>query len=134
MTILIQAAFMLIGIALFVLGLILKLFIKNIIVFESILLGIAAAIVSAKMLSIHPAFALLIGIGVFILFTALQNVSKIGFVLATIAMSAFWGAVNMCIGMIFYGDDRIWRGVVFGMGACLSILLHISARGARRTA
>ncbi len=67
-----------VGIAVCILITIIGLFVGQIILFDSIALSIAAAIVCYQLWSIHPAFCLLIGIALFIFLFWLQN-TKVGF-------------------------------------------------------
>ncbi len=117
-----------VGIAVCILLTIIGLFVGQIILFDSIALSIAAAIVCYQLWSIHPAFCLLIGIALFIFLFWLQN-TKVGFWIIGILLSLVWAFVFSFIAYTATGGDMIWTYVVLGLGFVLMIGLHLKARG-----
>ena len=103
------------------------LFIHQIILVESIGIAIAAGCLASHFLSIHPAFCLLIGIGVLVGLLYLMN-TKIGFWLIGGLMSLLWG---LLIAVFVYdgtGKDMIWTYVSWGLATLVVLGLHINAR------
>jgi hypothetical protein len=109
--------------------LVVNLFVGHIILFDSILLAIAADIASQKLLHIHPAIALVIGIVVLVSFLVLQTKTSVGFWIIGGLFSVVWGAVFALVATVFAGSDTTWSIVIMIFGTLLSIALHISARG-----
>lgn len=100
---------------------------RNIIIFESIFVAFISGVYCWDLWSIHPAFCLLIGIGVFLLLLYLQY-TKVGFWLISGAMSLAWAGG---FGYLIYSktnNDLIWGIVVFGLTAIFMIGLHYNAR------
>lgn len=87
---------------LFIIG----LFVGNIILFDSIILSIAAAVAASNLLHIHLAFCLLIGIGLFLLLFWLQK-TKVGFWIIGILMSAVWAFVFGLFAHSFSHGDMV---------------------------
>ncbi|MFV0401262.1 MAG: hypothetical protein ACK5LX_11675 [Oscillospiraceae bacterium] len=82
---------------------------------------------STQLLGIHPAFSLLIGIAVFILFILL-NRTKFGFWIVSGIMSIAWGLIAAVIAYSSTENDMIWTYVVWGLGAVIVMFLHIGSR------
>lgn len=111
------------GIICFVVG----LFLGNIILFDSIFLSVLTAILCNQLKGIHPAFCLLIGIGLFLLLLLLQN-TRAGFWIIGILLSAFWAFVFGVIAHLITNGDSVWTYVIMGLGFVLMIILHLYAR------
>jgi len=107
---------------------IIGLFVGNIIVFDSIALGIIAGALSNGLLHIHPAFALLIAIAVFLIFFFLQH-TKVGFWIISVLLSLAWGFIFGILAMAFSNNDYVWMYVIWGLGTLVMFLLHLRARG-----
>lgn len=101
-------------------------FVHNIILFDSISIGIIAGACAKNFLPIHPAFAFLIGLGTFLVLLWLQQ-TKVGFWIISIIMSLIWGFIFSIIAY-FITSDEIWVYVVWGVGFFVVIGLHLSAR------
>lgn len=103
------------------------LFFGHIILFDSIALGILAGAGCGQIFSLHPAFCLAIGVGVFLLLLLLQN-TRVGFWiiggLLTLAYALFFSALAYS----FSHQDPIWGWVVFGLSLLLIGGLHLHAR------
>lgn len=113
-----------------VLGLIccvIGLFFGNIIFFDSIFFSIIAGISCSQLTDIHPAFCLLIGIGLFFLLFLLQN-TRAGFWIIGILVSAFWALIFSVFVYDATDKDPIWTYVSMGILFVLMILLHLHAR------
>ena len=67
-------------------------FVSNIIIFDSVVLALTGGITANTLLHIHPAFCLLIGIGLFIGLLFLQH-SKYGFWIIGGLLTLFWSFV-----------------------------------------
>ena len=117
------AIFLVIGLIISIIG----LFMRKITVFDSIAIGIILGILSYSYLHIHPAFALLIGIGVIALLSWIQS-TKYGFWILAIPMSLLWGFIFCFFAYAFTNKDLIWTYVVFGLGSALMMGLHLKAR------
>lgn len=123
---LIGVGFLAITLVLYVLMAVVGLFITNIIMFDSIVLALAGGICANTLLHIHPAFCLLIGIGLFIGLLFLQR-TMFGFWLIGGVLSLFWAFV---FGFIAYTitNDMIWCYVIMGLSVVLMIGLHLKAK------
>jgi hypothetical protein len=108
------------------------LFVGNIIVFDSIALAIVGGSLAHGLLHIHPAFCLVIGIGILIVMLFLLK-TKVGFWVIGVLLSLLWGVVFGVLALIFSNDDPIWCDVIFVLGTLLSIGLHIRARNQKPT-
>ena len=103
------------------------LFLKNIMVFDSIALAIISGFLSHGLLSVHPAFALLIAIAVFFTFFLLQR-TTVGFWIIASIMSIIWGFIFGLFANMFSGGDMIWTYVIWGLGIVVVFFLHLKAR------
>lgn len=101
-------------------------FVSNIIIFDSVVLALAGGITANTLLHIHPAFCLLIGIGLFFGLMFLQH-SKYGFWIIGGLLTLFWSFV---FGFIAYtiARDMIWFYVIWGLSAVFVAGLHFYAR------
>jgi len=118
---------LIIAVAATVITTIIGLFIGNIIFVESIGIAIAAGCLAGHFLPIHPAFCLLIGIGVFIGLRFLMN-TKIGFWLIGGFMSLLWGLLVAVFVYDGTGKDMIWTYVSWGLGTLVILALHLKAK------
>ena len=119
--------FLVIAVIVVIVTTVIGLFIGNIILFESIGIAVAAGCLAAHFLSIHPAFCLLIGIGVLIGLYFLMN-TKVGFWIIGGFMSLLWGFLVAIIVYDSTGRDMIWMYVSWGLTTLVILLLHINAR------
>ena len=103
------------------------LFVGHIILVESIGIAIAAGCLVNHFFGIHPAFCLLIGIGVFFGLYAFMN-SKIGFWLIGGFMSAVWGLLVALIVYDSTAKDMIWTYVSWGLATLIVLGLHFNAK------
>jgi len=83
-----MSIFLVIGLIISIIG----LFLQKITIFDSIAIGIIIGVLSYYYLHLHPAFALLIGIGIIALLCWVQS-TKYGFWIISIPMSLLWGFV-----------------------------------------
>jgi hypothetical protein len=107
------------------------LFVGNIIVFESIGIAIAAGCLAGHFYAIHPAYCLLIGIGVLVTLVFLMK-TKVGFWLIGGAMSLVWGVIAAVVAYIGAGGDMVWTYVSFGLAVFVVFSLHYKAKGKTR--
>lgn len=102
-------------------------FVGQIILFDSMALGIVAGVCCNHFFHIHPALCLVIGIVVCILLFLLQN-TTVGFWLIgglfTLLYAAFFGV----LAILFTNGDWIWGWVVFGLSIFIIAGLHFKAR------
>lgn len=103
------------------------LFFGNIIFFDSIFFSVITGILCSQLTKIHPAFCLLIGIGLFFLLFLLQ-LTRAGFWIIGILMSAFWALIFSVFVYDATDKDPIWTYVSMGLIFVLMILLHLHAR------
>ena len=116
-----------VALAVIVIATVIGLFVGNIILFESIGIAIAAGCLASYFLDIHPAFCVLIGIGVLIGLYFLMN-TKIGFWVIGGLMSLLWG---FCVSVFVYSGtdkDMIWTYVSWGLVALFILALHLRAK------
>ena len=106
---------------------IIGLFFGNIIVFDSIALGILSGVLASELWSLHPAFCLLIGIAMFIGVMFLQK-TKIGFWIVAVVLSLLWALIFSSLAYEISQKDMVWTYVVFGLGLLLMMGLHLRAR------
>ncbi|OUP62793.1 hypothetical protein B5F12_09510 [Pseudoflavonifractor sp. An176] len=101
------------SVAIGVVATILGLWLGQIILFDSIAMGIVAGVCCHHFAHVHTALSVLVGIGVCVLFFALQN-TTIGFFLVggifTLAYSVLFGLIALVL-----TADTIWGLVVFGL-------------------
>lgn len=120
--------FTIIGIIVALIATVIGLFFGNIILFDSIAFGLIAGSLANQYLPIHPAFAFLIGLGVFILLMLLQQ-TKFGFWIIASIMSLTWGVLlGVLIAEILYPGDMTWKYVLWGVVGVVVFLLHLRAR------
>ena len=98
------------------------LFFGHIILFDSILLSVISGIIAYRMLHLHGAFALLIGLAVFFLLMLLQS-TRAGFWIIGTIMSLLWAVL-----FSLFAPDRIWQYTILGLGFVGMLLLHLKAR------
>jgi len=101
-------------------------FMEHIIICNSIVFGAAAGILSGVYLGLHPAFCLLIGLGILGLTLLIQQ-TTVGFWIFAIIMSIGWGFLFSAIAYAFI-EDMIWFYVLWGLSTVFNVVLHIKAR------
>lgn len=84
-------------------------FLKHIILFESVLVAVICGIACFKLAQLHGAFALLVAVAVFFLLFRLQY-TKYGFWIIGTMMSLLW-SLFFCM----FGTDKIWQYTIFGL-------------------
>lgn len=112
-----------IGIAAIVLG----IFFSNIIIFNSIAIGIISGVAVNHYFQVHPAFCLLIGIGVVMLMAFLQG-TTVGFWIISVSLTLVYASFVRLIILDLTKNDIIWGWVSFGLAAVLILGLHLYAR------
>ena len=118
---------MIIAVVALLIAMIVGLFIRNIILFESIGIAIAAGCLIHHFFNIHPAFCLLIGIGALIGLYFLMN-TKVGFWIIGGFMSLVWGFLVAIIVYDSTGRDMIWMYVSWGLVTLIVLALHLNAK------
>ena len=108
-------------------SLIFKMFFSNIIIFDGIITGIAAATLCGCLWSVHTVFCILIGISICVGFVLL-HIFKIGFWIVSPLMSLAWAFFLSIITYEFSRGDWIWTIAIGCVTASGVIGLHISAR------
>ena len=91
------------------------------------LLAVISGLVANKVLHIHPAFSLLIGIAVLLFLFWVQN-TRYGFWIVGGFLSLLWALFFSVIAYSATNKDMIWTYVVMGMGFVVMMLLHLKAR------
>lgn len=104
-----------------------QVFIGNVILVESGILALTAGLLSHHLWNVHPAIALVIGIGIFILSYIIQH-TKVGMWTLGIIMSFLWAVIFAVIAHDIPGSDMVWTHVTFLISFILVIGLHIYAR------
>lgn len=117
---------LIIGLAIALLVFIVGLFSKNVIVFDSIAIGILAFVLAQSLLSLHTLFCILIAIAAFGLLMLLQ-LTKVGFWIVGVLMSLVWSVAIGAIFMIFSNGDKIWTIGGLIIGFIITLLLHIKS-------
>jgi hypothetical protein len=80
--------------------------------FDLLTIGIAAGVTAAKFM--HPAYALLVGIGTIVVGAIAGSLTGIGKLAIALLSSASWGYL-LGSSMVFLGADLIWRNVIWGL-------------------
>ena len=106
---------------------IIGMFFGHIILFDSIFLAVISGLVANKVLHIHPAFSLLIGIAVLLFLFWVQN-TRYGFWIVGGFLSLLWALFFSVIAYSATNKDMIWTYVVMGLGFVVMLLLHLKAR------
>jgi len=122
-----QGLLLTISIAVMIVCSIVGFFIGNIILFESVGIAIAAGCLANHFLHIHPAFCLLIGIGVLVGLTFLMK-TKIGFWLIGGMMSLLWGLLVAVFVYSGTNKDMVWTYVSWGLATLAIFGLHLYAK------
>lgn len=112
-----------VGLIIFIIG----LFLKQIIVFDSLALGIVAGFMAHGLLHVHTVLAIVIGIAVFGILLFLQ-MTKPGFWIIGILMSALWGFIFGAVAWSIAGQNLFWFYIVWIAGTLVIMLLHLGAR------
>lgn len=108
------------------------LFVTEITVVNSILLGVASGLISYQWnrgfdaffsFQIHPAICLVIGIAVFILMRKIQE-TLVGFWICAILFSIIWALILSSIVYMFFKIDMVWYWVIFGLSLIANIKIH----------
>ena len=102
-------------------------FFGHIILFDSIFLAVISGLVANKLLHIHPAFSLLIGIAVLLFLFWVQN-TRFGFWIVGGLLSLLWAFFFSVIAYSATHKDMIWTYVVLGLCFIIMMLLHLKAR------
>lgn len=102
-------------------------FFGHIILFDSIFLAVISGLVANKVLHIHPAFSLLIGIAVLLFLFWVQN-TRYGFWIVGGFLSFLWALFFSVIAYSATHKDMIWTYVVLGLGFVVMMLLHLKAK------
>lgn len=118
---------LLIGVVLGGIFFVVGMFIGQIILFESILLGIVLGMVASKVWHIHTFFAILIGIGACFLLFILQNTTP-GFWIIGGIFSIAWGGIFALFAYDASDKDPIWTYGIWITGALVVMLLHRNAK------
>lgn len=104
-------------------------FTDDIVKFDSFLFSLISGILCYKLLHIHPALSLIIGIVLFFLLMLIQS-TKIGFLIMGGIFSLLWSLVFGIIAYMFSSSDMIWFYVIWGLGFAYMIYLHYWSRSA----
>lgn len=118
---------LIIAVVVIVITTIVGLFVGQIILFESIGIGIAAGCLANHFLHIHPALCVLIGLVVLGALLFLMN-TKIGFWLIGGLMSILWGLLVAVFVYSGTGKDMLWTYISWGLGTLVILALHFKAR------
>lgn len=118
---------LLLGLAIGFIVFILGLFLKQIIAFESIALGIIAGFMSHSLLHVHIILAIVMGVAAFGILLVLQ-MTKPGFWIIGILMSALWGFIFAFVAWSVTKGNPFWTYGVWIAGAFIIFLLHLGAR------
>lgn len=105
----------------------LQVFLDHIILFDSILIAMISGFSSMAVLDLHGAYALLLGIFVFVLLFGLQQ-TTIGFWVIGLIMSGLWGLFFGIVAFIFSSSDMTWTCVTLVLGFIFTLGLHLKAR------
>ncbi len=103
------------------------LFIRHIIIFDSIIFGIISGVCCKSFFPIHPAFCLLIGLAVTGGMLFLQN-TRFGFWIIGVLLSLVWAFIFAFLAYTLLGEDMVWFYVVLGLAFACMMLLHIKAK------
>lgn len=112
-----------IGFILFLIG----LFFKQIIVFDSIALGVIAGFAANGVWHLSTIFSIGIGVGVFALLLFLQ-MTKAGFWIIGVLLSVLWGFIFAFVAWSVTDKSPFWTYGVWVVGALLIMLLHLGSR------
>ena len=112
-----------VGIVIFIIG----LFLKQIIVFDSIALGVIAGFAAHSILHVHTVPAIVIGI---VVFGALlwQQTTKAGFWIIAIMLSILWGFIFGIVAWSVTEHNLFWTYCIWIAGALVILLLHLWSR------
>lgn len=112
-----------IGFILFLVG----LFFQQIMVFDSIALGVIAGFAVNGVWHLSTAPSIGIGAGVFALLLFLQ-MTKVGFWIIGVLLSILWGFIFAFVAWSITDKSPFWTYGVWVMGALLMMLLHLWSR------
>lgn len=112
-----------VGLIIFIIG----LFLKQIIVFDSLALGIVTGFMAHGLLHVHTVLAIVIGIAVFGILLCLQ-MTKAGFWIIGILMSTLWGFIFAFVAWSVTDKSPFWTYGVWIAGALVILLLHLGSR------
>lgn len=122
-----QGAILAIGIVISVICTVIGLFFRQIILFDSIALGIVAVVCCNHFLPIHPALCVVIGIAVFLLLFWLQN-TRAGFWIIGGLLSLVYAAVFGLLAFAIANCDPVWGVSVLILAFFIIGGLHLYAR------
>lgn len=106
---------------------IIGLFLKQIIIFDSIALGIVAGFSAYGLLHINMVLAIIIGIAAFGIILFLQ-MTKAGFWIIGLIMSALWGFIFAFVAWSITDHNPFWTYGVWIAGGLVIMLLHLWSR------
>jgi hypothetical protein len=112
-----------VGIIIFIIG----LFLKQIIIFDSIALGVIAGFTAHGVLHVHTVLAIVIGIAVFGILLGLQ-MTKPGFWIIGILLSILWGFIFGAVAWSVTEHNLFWTYCIWIAGALVILLLHLWSR------
>jgi hypothetical protein len=112
-----------VGFAFFIIG----LFLKQIIVFDSIALGIIAGFSAHGLLHVNTVLAIIIGIATFGILLCLQ-MTKAGFWIIGTILSVLWGFIFAFVAWSITDRNSFWTYGVWIAGALVIMLLHLWSR------
>ena len=118
---------LLIGAAVGFMFFIIGLFLKQIIIFDSIALGIVAGFTAHGPLHVNTVLAIIIGIAVFGILLCLQ-ITKAGFWIIGMILSILWGFIFAFIAWSITEQNPFWTYSVWIAGALVVMLLHVWSR------
>lgn len=104
----------------------LSLFFLHTTIFNSLLFGIAAGCCCNYFFSFHPAFCLIIGIAIFLIFSFLQS-TAVGFWIIGVILSVAWGFV-IAVFVYMFTHDMIWFYVSWLLGFAVMLMAYIHSR------
>jgi len=128
MGVLVAAGFeLLIGVAIGLVIFIIGLFLNRIMIFDSLALGVVGGAVAHGVLHLHPGFAVLIGIGIFVVLMLIQ-LTRPGFWIIGILLSIVWGFIFSLFAFSMSGKSMVWTIGIWVAGTIVVLLLHLRSR------
>ena len=112
-----------VGFVIFIIG----LFIKQIIIFDSIALGVVAGFMAHGLLHVHTVLAIVIGIAGFGVLLWLQT-TKAGFCIIGIILSILWSFIFALVAWSVTERNLFWTYCIWIAGALVIMLLHLWSR------
>ena len=106
-----------------------SLFIGNIVLLDALLVSITSGLLANKLLHIHPAVSMVIGIIVLVVVYKIYRTNAGFWILGTLFTLAGSGVIGMFVHNLT-GGDLIWGWVTFGLFTCFVGWLHCRTRDA----